>query len=143
MIRSLCFTLCLLASSFGHAADATSAPLVENYLREGRLADGAQSLAAHLNEYPGDAQARYGLGVLRLLQAVENLAQNSYRYGLQPTSAQLPFVRLPVPANPNPEPLNYEKCAPSCSSSMTIWIEPPPPWPRCTIGKSNSACRWA
>ncbi len=109
MIRSLCFALSVLSSSVGQGADTPSATLVEKYLKEGRVAEGAQALAARTDEHPSDGQARYGLGVLRLLQAVENLAQNLYVYGLKPNSPQLPFVRLPVPANAKPEQLDYEK----------------------------------
>ncbi len=109
MIRCLSLTLCLLACTVGYAANTRSAPLIDVYLTEGRLGDGAEALRTYLKEYPGDAQARYGLGVLELLSAVEELAQNMYRYGLKPNSSQLPFVRLPVPANPNPEKLTYEK----------------------------------
>jgi hypothetical protein len=109
MIHSLCFTLCLQVSIVGQAADAPSAAIVERYLREGRLAEGEETLMAYVKEHPSDAQARYGLGVFQLLRAVENLSQNLYQYGLKPNPSRLPFVRLPVPANPNPEQLNYEK----------------------------------
>jgi len=109
MIRNLCFTLGVLMASVAQAADRSSPPLVESYLVEGRLAEAATALTAHMKEDPTDAQAQYGLGVVRLLQAVEGLAQNLHRYGLKSTSPQLPFVRLPVPQNPNPEKLTYEK----------------------------------
>lgn len=109
MIRNLSFTLGFLVAAVAQAADAPSPPLLESHLTEGRLAEAAKALASHLKEHPTDAQAQYGLGVVRLLQAVENLAQNLHRYGLKSTSPQLPFVRLPVPQNPNPEKLTYEK----------------------------------
>ena len=82
-------------------------PYVE-FLIEGRLAEGAEAIGAHLEEEPGDAQAQYALGVTRLLQAVEGLAQDLHRYGLRPNSPRLPFVRLPVPKNDSPEKLTYE-----------------------------------
>ena len=106
MIRSLCFTLGVLmaavaqaACPFGRASQCPadgrpSALLVERFLTEGRLAEAAKALTTHLKEHPTDAQAQYGLGVVRLLQAVEDLAHNLHRYGLKSTSPQLPFVRL-------------------------------------------------
>jgi hypothetical protein len=109
MIRNLCFTLGVLMAAVAQAADVSSPPLVESYLVEGRLAEAAKALTTRLKKHPTDAQAQYGLGVVRLLQAVEGLAQNLHRYGLKSTSPQLPFVRLPVPQNPNPGKLTYEK----------------------------------
>ncbi len=108
MFRGLCAALCLLVGSIAQADEPPSSPLVESYLVEGRLADGQTALDAHLQQHPGDAQARFGQGVLQLLRAVENLAQELHRYGLRSNTPQLPFVRLPVPANPNPEKLTYE-----------------------------------
>jgi hypothetical protein len=98
----------LLGGSSGQAA-VPHPPLVESHLVEGRLAEAAKTLTTHLNEHPTDARSQYELGVVRLLQAVEGLAQNLHRYGLKSTSPQLPFVRLPVPPNPNPEKLSYDK----------------------------------
>jgi hypothetical protein len=92
------------------SADAASPQtLIERHLSEGRLAEAATVLTTHLEEEPADAEARYGLGVVRLLQAVEGLAHNLHRYGLKSTTPQLPFVRLPVPENPTPDKLTYEK----------------------------------
>lgn len=109
MIRGLSFALVVSVTSLASASDAPSATLVEGYLIEGRLGEGTEVLIARLKEHPTDSQARYGLGVVRLLQAVENFAHNLHRYGLRPNSPQLPFVRLPVPRNPNPEQLSYGK----------------------------------
>ena len=83
--------------------------LVQQYLVGGRLDDGEQALTTRLQDHPDDSEARYGLGVVHLLQSVEHLAQGLYRYGLKPESPDLPFVRLPVPANPQPEMLTYDK----------------------------------
>ena len=43
-------------------------------------------------------------------QAVERLAQSTYRHGLRSSTEvfDLPFFKLPVPENPEPEPLTYE-----------------------------------
>jgi hypothetical protein len=79
-------------------------------LESGALADGATSLTAMIAADPGNDDARFGLGMVRFIQAVEHLSQGLYRYGLQPPHTFLmPIVRLPVPENPNPEPIDYGK----------------------------------
>lgn len=89
------------------SAVAADPPRVESFLIAGRLADGERELAAHLQAHPADDQARFGLGVLQFLQAVEHLGQALHRYGAlsSRTSARLrvPFLRLPVPENPDPD----------------------------------------
>ena len=93
-------------------AGAAEPPLVERYLIEGRLAEGEKVLLAHLKGHPEDDQARFGLGTLQFMQAIEQLGQSLHRYGaLGPKSRlarMVPFVRLPVPPNPQPEPIAYE-----------------------------------
>jgi uncharacterized protein (TIGR03000 family) len=89
-------------------------PLVEKHLLAGELAQGETALKARLKEYPKDDEARFGLGGLQFLRAVERLMQSLYRYGLRsPTEGfpqlQLPFLRLPVPPNPDPMPLTYSQ----------------------------------
>lgn len=88
------------------------APLAERFLLEGKTDIGSAVLAQRMREHPDDQQARFGLGVLQFVGAVERLGQNFYRYGLQDTSNTigrvLPLLRLPVPQNPNSETLTYE-----------------------------------
>lgn len=88
------------------------APLVEKYLLEGKLAYGESTLLAQLKRHTSDDQSRFGLGVLQFLRAVERLAQDLYHYGLGNLSTRglgIPFLRLPVPVNPEPEALSYYK----------------------------------
>jgi hypothetical protein len=99
-----------LSFSFPHPAlRAADEPMVVRYLTSGRLDDGHQALEEHLQAEPDDSEARYSLGVVEILQAVEGLAQSLHRYGLKPSPREIPFVRLPVPANNNPEQITYEK----------------------------------
>ena len=77
-----------------------------------KLADGEKALLAELAKNPKDDQARFGLGVLQFVQAVEHLGQSLYRNGLRSDRGQqlgIPVLRLPVPLNPNPETLTYAK----------------------------------
>jgi hypothetical protein len=84
-------------------------PAVEAMLVQGKLADAEKQLAAQLQSTPKDDNARFALGAVQTLQGGERLMQSLYRYGLNARwSTFLPFVRLPVPLNPNPEPLTNE-----------------------------------
>jgi hypothetical protein len=104
--------LCLVLSSSVAAERTATAgpPLVEPYLHSGRLADGEKALLARLQQNPRDDQARFGLGMLQFLRAVEHLGQSLHRYGVRSDRGQrlnIPFLRLPVPENRNPETLTY------------------------------------
>ncbi len=88
-------------------------PAVEEYLTSGRLDDGEQALQVRLQEQPDDDQARFGLGVLQFFQTVEHLAQSLHRHGAGGNSdsglmRSIPFIRLPVPPNPDPDPIDLE-----------------------------------
>jgi hypothetical protein len=88
------------------------APRVEKYLLDGKLAAGETDLIARLKEHPKDDQARFGLGVLQFLQAVERLGQDLYHYGLRNYSEYaigMAVLGLPVPANPAPNTINYQQ----------------------------------
>ena len=87
-------------------------PLVEKYLTTGRLAQGEKDLLTRLQLRPDDDQARFGLGALQFLQAIEHLGQSLHRFGALGPDSRLarvvPLVRLPVPPNPQAEPIAYE-----------------------------------
>jgi hypothetical protein len=90
-------------------AAASAAKEVEPFLVAGNLAAGRAAMLERLAANQADDEAQYAVGVIDVLQAVENLAQNLHRYGLKQTNFRLPFARLPVPENPHPERLTYEK----------------------------------
>ena len=89
---------------------AEERPVAEKYLISGDLAGGQEALRAILKDHPEDAQARFGLGTVQFVRSVERLVQGFYNHGLQPdlSGGMIPFARLPVPANPKPEPIAYE-----------------------------------
>lgn len=105
-LAALALALALSAPALaGPSADATREAL------EGR--GPAFEQAAHvLRSAPADDQeARFGEGLLLFARAVERYGQAQYRHGLRAPMAGagfLPFLRLPVPENPSPEPLSYE-----------------------------------
>jgi len=65
------------------AEAAAGAPLVEKYLMEGRLADGEKALGDAVKANPHNSQARFELGTLQFLRAVEKLVQSFHRYGMR------------------------------------------------------------
>jgi hypothetical protein len=77
-------------------------------LYSGALADGLarlEPLAA-----ADDPEAWFGIGAIRLTQAVEELTQALYRHGFVIETGTSAFgigLILPVPQNPDPEPLDY------------------------------------
>ncbi len=103
-----------LAALFGIsvAASADEAARTETVksLESDKLADGIATLEVMVARDSGNDEARFGVGMVRFIQAIEHLSQGLYKYGLQPPrSMMMPIVRLPVPENPNPEPVDYEK----------------------------------
>jgi hypothetical protein len=107
-IRPAWFALVVALLSTARPAPAADEPQVERYLLEGKLAQGEKALQAALAEDPKDAQARYGLGVIQFLRGVEGMIQSFHRHGLTPAGGAIPFLRLPVPENPDPEPIGYD-----------------------------------
>lgn len=57
-----------------------------------------------------DPQSAYAAGAGEFFTALELLASGLHRHGFDsPKSFMLPLMQLPVPDNPNPEPLTYEE----------------------------------
>jgi hypothetical protein len=109
MMRSALTFVLLSTVTFAQASAAEDRHVTEKYLISGDLAGGEKALGAILKAHPDDAQARFGLGAIQFVRAVEHLVQGFFKHGLQPDiSGMIPFARLPVPANPKPEPISYE-----------------------------------
>lgn len=91
------------AANAGEAGDI----LVEA-LYAGELQGGLDRLGPLLAA--DDPEALFGYGFIQFVQAVEYFAQGLYRHGLSApeTGPMGPALALPVPVNPNPEPLDYE-----------------------------------
>jgi hypothetical protein len=96
-------------------ARAASLDEIRMHLYAGRTQQAVETAEAQLAEAPQDDQARFALGTAQFLQALERLGQGFHRHGLTSAGdsvvglAGLPFVRIPVPPNPAPAPLTYEK----------------------------------
>ena len=106
----LCFAAPLAATPDDPPAAAAEAPLVAPFLYGGDLGGAAEALNARLDEAPGDDDALFSLGAVKFLGGIERFAQFMAAHGSDERLAGLlPFARLPVPDNPNPQPVSYEQ----------------------------------
>ena len=107
----------LLVSSIARAQGDEAA----NVLTRGTMSEAAAELSERLKGNADDDNARFALAIAQTLRAVENVAGAMHRYGLRTDTwaNSLPFFRLPVPANPNPEPINYDESR----QIMQAWLD--------------------
>lgn len=90
------------------SADDISSTL-GTHLAAGDLAEARKYLESELSANANSGEAQFGLAVVNLLSAVETLGQDQYQYGgLSGSVRTLPVLRIPVPKNPNPQPVTYE-----------------------------------
>ncbi len=90
------------------SSGSTQSPsLAESYLHQGKFAEGETALLLALDASPNDDSARFGLGVIQFLRAVENFGQSLYEYGAISENSSMMFLRLPVPKNDNPSTISY------------------------------------
>ena len=83
-------------------------PKLGEYLRQGQLSEAEKSLNEQIAADPQHDQARFALGVVQVLSAIEHLGQEQYQYGVMSGQlSNLPVFRLPLPINPNPEEVTY------------------------------------
>lgn len=88
------------------------APAPERFLAGGEsLSHSVSALARRLDANPQDDPARFALGVGQVLRGVEKMAASFHRHGLRTDGLgeHVPFLRLPVPANPNPQPIGADE----------------------------------
>jgi len=108
MGRILIFvTVCIVALS-AQAVDPPVSP-AERFLHEGRFAEGETALLLALDADSKDDEARFGLGVIQIVRAVQNLGQSLYEYGAISENTSQPFLRLPVPKNETPAAVSYKE----------------------------------
>ena len=109
MLKLLCLIVCLaLATTVtgraGEAGDITAGALYAGDLKGGlaRLETFAAS----------DQEAKFGAGLIRFVAVLEGFAQGLYRHGFAAPDGGPMMGRplaMPVPPNPDPEPLTYDK----------------------------------
>src|SRR4029079_3133232 len=100
---------CLLVCGMilGEQARADQRPDISPALKSGHLAAAQESLTKYLASSPKDDLARFQLGSVEFFAAIEGLAQDSYRYGLQPNFRMVPFLRTPIKPNSKPSEVTY------------------------------------
>jgi hypothetical protein len=100
---------CLLAGLALPAIAGEGGDIARDSLYAGTLEQGLEALRPHDERFEQDA--RFGIGMIRFVQAVEHFAQGLYRYGFAaPDAGPIgPAMVIPVPANPEPEQLTYDK----------------------------------
>lgn len=92
-----------------HANEELSRALNQDF-DKGDLKGAEQRVRRRLEAAPNDADAQFASGVVRLLQGIEQLGQAQYRHGaFNDVTRGLPVFRMPVPENPKPEVVSYQK----------------------------------
>src|SRR4051794_16254642 len=107
--RSLLRAVCLAASVvlLTFKAKADERPDISQDLKGGHLSAAEESLTEFLSRNPKEDLARFQLGSVQFFEAIQGLAQDSYRYGLKSNVGAIPFLRTPVKQNPQPKPITY------------------------------------
>ncbi len=126
MARKSCVFLALLVgipsidAPTARAAEGRT-PLAESFLTTGKLSEGESALAAALKANLKDDQARFGLGVVQFVHAVERRMQDFHRHGFRTDIAGRgnPITNLPVPLNAMAQPLDASKARVLLQS----WVE--------------------
>lgn len=113
IVGRLVAALALLGPCSAARAASELVETVQVHLYAGESAAAAAAAEARLVTNPEDHEARFALGAVQFLQAIENLGKAFHRFGLNNGEsvgglAGLPFFRLPVPANADPEKVDYD-----------------------------------
>ena len=99
----------VFTSGFIHESAAADIELLQKHLLEGKLTEASKKLTADLATNPEDQQAKFALGTVQFLQAVEGLGRDHFRHGLlNHRRARFTMLRLPFSPNPEPELLTYK-----------------------------------
>ena len=83
-MRAILGFVLLSSVAIARAPAADDRHVTEKYLISGDLEGGQKALDAILRTHPDDGQARFGLGTIQFVRAVEQLVQGFYKHGLQP-----------------------------------------------------------
>jgi hypothetical protein len=111
--------LTTVATTLANAEDQAGRASFEPLLQQGKLADAERALGEALRAKPDDDEARFALGVVQFLRAVEGRMQAFYRHGYRSEPGMISFTNLPIPKNPRPEPLDYK----TARSLLQSWID--------------------
>jgi len=103
-------------------ADPQTAARFADYVYGVKPMTSGSGIAAGIDEFtelvesdPSNGEAIFGLGALHFLRAIEEFQQDLYRYGagnkggLKQARLISRGFKMPIPQNPDPEVLSYEK----------------------------------
>lgn len=82
---------------------------LNDYLTQGKFDEGIAYYSKKVNRKKPRASYVFSLAFLQFIDGIENLTQGFYKFGLNAETGQelgIPFFRIPVPPNPNPERVN-------------------------------------
>lgn len=100
-------TVFSLWATAGHGQ--TPPPNLQKSLDDGQATLASQVYAELLKGQTADDSLRFQTAAAQVLAGTEGLAQAWYKFGLRSSFEEVvPFLRMPVPRNPAPEPLSYE-----------------------------------
>ena len=83
---------------------------LEKFLHAGEFTNGIVEFQTQLLDDPNNDDIRFQLALTQFFGSVERLGQSLHRYGVKQSVDDVPFLRLPVPANPNPAQISYADC---------------------------------
>jgi hypothetical protein len=97
----------LMIAGLSPASAEAPGELLRRELDAGRAAAAITQLQPLADASP---DARMALGFAQFVRATERLTEGLFRFGLKtPQNRSLPIVRLPIPTNPQPDPVDYTK----------------------------------
>jgi hypothetical protein len=80
---------------------------LERFLHAGDFTAGLLEFQTQLIADPQNDDLRFQLALTEFFGGVERFGQALHRYGLKESIDSVPFLRLPVPPAPNPDPISY------------------------------------
>jgi len=116
LVRPRFFGLILLGLLLSHltlqgdSLVAADRPDIGPQLSNGKLAEAEQALLKYLTPAVDDDLARFQLGTVQVVRAIERLSQDGARYGTLNRAMMIPFVRVGgfTETGRQPEPVTYE-----------------------------------
>lgn len=80
---------------------------LETFLHAGKFTVGLVDLQTQLLNASNNDNLRFQLGLTQFFNSIERLGQSLHRFGVKQALDEFPFLRLPVPENLKPDPINY------------------------------------
>lgn len=83
---------------------------LQEYLDRGQAKEASRLWEAKLTQHPLDDNLRFETAVTEVVAGTQEMARKWFRFGLQPAFEEIiPFLRMPIPQNAQPEAVTYEQ----------------------------------